>query len=265
MKPNPIRHIWGQGGCVLNAFLSLPCPFAAEVMAAQGYDSLTVDLQHGVVDYLTMTGMFQAMQGRPVAPMVRVEGLIPSQVMKVLDAGAYGVICPLVNTPEQAAEFVAATRYPPHGNRSFGPVRAVFSAGNDYAERAGAEIVTFAMIETAEAMRNLQAIAATPGLDALYIGPADLTLGLTQGRLRPGFDREEPEMLAAISEILAAAHGAGIRAGIHCGTPAYAARMRDLGFDLVTVSNDLRLMAGAAAASVAAFRAIAPAEAAKGY
>lgn len=264
MTANPIRRIWAEGGCVLNAFLSLPSPFAAEVMAAQGHDSLTVDLQHGLVDYATMVGMFQAMQGRPVAPMARVEGLLPAQVMKVLDAGALGVICPLVNTPGQAADFVAATRYPPHGNRSFGPVRAVFSAGADYADHAGREIVTFAMIETAEAMRNLSAIAATPGLDALYIGPADLTLGLTQGRLPPGFDREEPEMLDAISRILAAAHGAGIRAGIHCGTAAYAARMRDLGFDLVTVANDLRLMAGAAAASVAAFRATAARDA-RGY
>lgn len=254
MKPNPIRRIWAEGGCALNAFLSLPCPFAAEIMAAQGYDALTVDIQHGVVDYQTTVAMFQAMLGHPVAPLARVEWLDPAAVMKVLDAGAYGVICPMVNTAEDAARLVSYTRYPPHGLRSFGPGRAVFSAGADYADRAEAEIVVLAMIETAEAMENLEAIAATPGLDGLYIGPADLTLALTGRAYRTGFDREEPEVLAAIQRIRAAAHAAGIRAVLHCGSADYARRARDWGFDMVTVSNDVRLMAGAAAASVAAFR-----------
>jgi 4-hydroxy-2-oxoheptanedioate aldolase len=119
------------------------------------------------------------------------------------------------------------------------------------------------MIETAEAMENLEAIAATPGLDALYIGPADLTLAMTGRTHRTGFDREEPEIINAIQRILAAAHAAGIRAALHCGTAEYALRAKAWGFDLVTVSNDVRLMAGAAAASVATFRkgAAAPSDA----
>lgn len=254
MKPNRIREIWAEGGCALNAFLSMPCPFAAEIMAAQGYDALTVDIQHGVVDYQTTVGMFQAMLGHPVAPLARVEWLDPAAVMKLLDAGAYGVVCPMVNTAEDAARLVSYTRYPPHGVRSFGPGRAVFSAGSDYADKAEDEIVVFAMIETAEAMENLVAIAATPGLDGLYIGPADLTLALTGRAYRTGFDREEPEVVAAIQRILAAAHAAGIRAALHCGTAEYALRAKDWGFDMVTVSNDVRLMAGAAAGSVASFR-----------
>ena len=254
MKPNRIREIWAGGACALNAFLSIPSPFAAEVMAAQGHDGLIVDLQHGVVDYMTAVGMFQAMQGHPVVPMARVEWLDPVAIMKILDAGAYGVICPMVNTAADAARLVSYTRYPPHGLRSYGPGRAVFSAGADYAQRAEEEIIVLAMIETAEAMENLDAIAATPGLDGLYIGPADLTLGLTGRRHRIGFDREEPEMIAAIRRVLAAAHGAGKKAALHCGSAEYALRGKAWGFDMVTVSNDVRLMAGAAAASVRAFR-----------
>ncbi len=254
MKPNPLRKIWAEGGTALNAFLSMPCPFAAEIMAAQGYDALTVDIQHGIVDYQTTVAMFQAMQGHPVAPLARVEWLDPAAVMKVLDAGAYGLNCPMVNTPEDAARLVSWTRYPPTGIRSSGPSRAVFSAGSDYGDKADDEIVVFAMIETAEAMENLDAIARTPGLNGLYIGPADLTLGLTGRKYRTGFDREEPEIIAAIQKILATAHSAGIKAALHCGTPDCALRARDWGFDMVTVSNDVRLMAGAAAASVQTFR-----------
>jgi len=109
--------------------------------------------------------------------------------MKVLDAGAYGVICPMVNNARRAAEFVSYMRYPPLGQRSFGPTRVSFAAGADYGAEANKEMLAFAMIETAEGMANLAAIAATPGLDGLYAGPADLTLGLAQGRLPPGFDR----------------------------------------------------------------------------
>jgi len=110
------------------------------------------------------------------------------------------------------------------------------------------------MIETAEGMANLSSIAATPGLDGIYVGPADLTLGLAQGRLKPGFDREEPEMIAALREIVAACKANGIRAALHCGTPEYAARAVAWGFDMTTVSGDSRLLAGAAGASVAKFR-----------
>jgi 4-hydroxy-2-oxoheptanedioate aldolase len=109
------------------------------------------------------------------------------------------------------------------------------------------------MIETAEAVRNLDAILDTPGLDGVYIGPADLTLGLTGRRYRTGFDREEPEIVAAIQQILAAAHRAGKRAGLHNGTPEYAAKAVSWGFDLVTVSNDVQLLRSAAAASVQRF------------
>jgi 4-hydroxy-2-oxoheptanedioate aldolase len=153
-----------------------------------------------------------------------------------------------------SAEFVSCMRYPPLGQRSFGPTRVSFAAGADYGAHANDEMLAFAMIETAQGMSNLSSIAATPGLDGLYVGPADLTLGLAQGRLAPHFDREEPEMIAALKEIVAACKANGIRAALHCGTPEYAARAIAWGFDMTTVSGDSRLLAGAAGASVAKFR-----------
>jgi len=194
--------------------------------------------------------MLQAMRASGVTPLARVPWLDPAAIMKALDAGAYGIICPMVNNRAQAQELVSYMRYPPRGTRSFGPTRANFSAGSDYPSHANDEVICLAMIETAEAMHNLDEIVSTPGLDGVYIGPADLSIGISDGRLPPGFDREEPEMVEAIKKILTAAHAAGIAAGLHCGSPAYAAKAIGWGFNLTTLNNDVRLLAGAAAASV---------------
>ncbi len=254
MTPNKLKRLWSQGKATLNGWCSIGNAFTAEIMAAQGYDSVTVDVQHGALDYSNLLPMLQAMRASGVVPLARVPWLEPGIIMKALDAGAYGIICPMVNSAQQAAEFASYMRYPPLGQRSFGPTRVSVAAGADYGARANDEILAFAMIETAEGMANLAAIAATPGLDGIYIGPADLTLSLTQGRLPPGFDREEPEMITALQRILAACKANGIRAALHCGSPEYAARAIEWGFDMTTVSGDSRLLAGAAAASVAKFR-----------
>jgi len=254
MKSNKLKQIWTEGGCALNGWLSIANSFSAEIMADQGYDSIGIDLQHGIVDYEAAVGMLQAMRASGVVPLVRVPWLDPAHIMKALDAGAYGVICPMINSRAEAEQLVSYMRYPPHGVRSYGPSRALFSAGANYRNEADGEVVCFAMIETAEAFDNLEEIISTPGLDGVYIGPADLTLGLTGDKYQPGFDREEPEMVQAIDRILKASHQAGIKAALHCGSPTYAARAAKWGFDLVTVSNDVRLLAGAAAASVASFR-----------
>lgn len=256
MHRNRLREIWEGGKPVLNGWLSIANPFTAEIMAAQGYDSITVDIQHGAIDYQSGLAMFQAMLASGVAPIARVPWLDPAAVMKVLDAGAYGVICPMVNTREDAERLASYMRYPPHGVRSFGPTRATFSTGGSYWPAANDEVLCFAMIETAEAMKNLDAIVSTPGIDAVYIGPADLTLGLFEGKYPPGFDREEPEMVEAIQQVLAAAHGAGIKAALHCGTPAYAAKAVGWGFDMVTVGSDARMLATAANRTVTETRAL---------
>jgi 4-hydroxy-2-oxoheptanedioate aldolase len=254
VTPNGIKIAWSEGRAVVNGWLSIASPFSAEIMAAQGYDSLTVDLQHGVIDYADAVRMFQAMRASGVVPMARVPWLDPGIVMKVLDAGAYGVVCPMINSRAEAEQLVAAVRYPPRGTRSFGPTRAVFAAGADYAAEADDQVLAFAMIETADGVADLEEIVATPGLDGVYVGPADLTLGVTRGRLPAGFDREEPEMVELIRRICAAAHAAGIKAALHCGSPDYAAKAVGWGFDLVTLLNDARLLAEAAARDVARTR-----------
>jgi 4-hydroxy-2-oxoheptanedioate aldolase len=254
MIKNRLKQVWAEGRPTINGWLSIGNPFTAEIMAAQGYDSVSVDLQHGALDYSMLLPMLQAVRASGVVPMARVPWLEPGIIMKALDAGAYGIICPMINTGEAAALLASYVRYPPLGQRSFGPTRANFSAGANYAAEANDEIVVFAMVETAEAMHNLEAIAATPGIDGIYVGPADLTFSLHQGRLAPAFDREEPEMIAALKTIVSACKRSGKRAALHCGTPDYAARAIEWGFDMTTVSGDSRLLAAASQASVARFR-----------
>ena len=254
MIRNRLRQLWDGGRPTLNGWLSIGNPFSAEIMAAQGYDSLTVDMQHGALDYSNLLPMLQAMRASGVVPLARVPWLEPGIVMKALDAGAYGIICRMVNSGAEAAALVSYLRYPPAGQRSFGPTRASFSAGANYGEEANGEIIAFAMVETAQAMANLEDIAATPGLDGIYVGPSDLSLSLTGGRLAPGFDRDEPEIVDALRAVAAACRRHGIRAGLHCMSPDYAARAVGWGYDMTTVSGDTRLLANAAAASVAAFR-----------
>ena len=250
MITNALKPMWTDGKATLNGWLAMASPFSAEIMAAQPYDSITIDMQHGLIGYSDVVPMLQAMHASNVVPLVRVPWLDAEPVMKALDAGAYGVICPMINNRRQAERLVSYVRYPPDGTRSFGPTRALLSAGADYAQHANDEVLCLAMIETAEAMENLGDIVSTPGLDGVYIGPSDLALGIGNGRLVPHFDREEVEMVTAIRKIRAAAHDAGIRAALHCGTPEYAARAVGWGFDMVTVSSDVRLLLAAASDSV---------------
>ena len=243
MRENRIRKLWEAGEAAVNGWLAIPNMFSAETMAHAGWDSLTIDMQHGVVDYQAAVGMLAAISTTSTVPLVRVPWLDPGIIMKMLDAGAYGVICPMVNTAEDAATLVAATRYPPRGNRSFGPIRALLYAGADYPARANDTVIAFAMIETRQALDNLDAILAVEGLDAVYIGPADLSLALG---CTPRFDQDEPPVVEAIDLILRKAKERGIAAGIHNGTPDYALKMVEKGFQLVTVASDARLMAAGA-------------------
>ena len=252
MRPNRLREIWVAGGAVVNGWLAIPNSFSAETMAHQGWDSLTIDLQHGVVDYQAMVPMLQAISTTDTVPVVRVPWLEPGILMKTLDAGAYGVICPMVNTREDAKKLVAYTHYAPRGTRSFGPVRALLYGGADDPQHANDTIVTFAMIETAQALDNLDDILSVPGLDAIYIGPSDLSLALG---CTPTFDNLDPKAAEAVEHILARAKAHGLVAGIHNGSTEAALRRIAMGFQFVTVSSDARLMAAGAQQVVATMRA----------
>ena len=250
--PNKIKQMWQSGGAAVNGWLAIPSGFSAETMAQAGWDSVTVDMQHGVQDYMSMVHCFQAMQSHPVLPMVRVPWNEPGIIGKVLDAGAYGVICPMVNTVEEAQKLVSYCRYPPAGTRSNGPIRAgIYGVSTGYQKTANEEILCIPMIETQQAVNDLEHILDVPGIDGVYIGPSDL--GFSMG-LIPILDREEPQILEAYEKIIRETSKRGIGAGIHCATTAYAKRAIGMGFKLVTISNDSGLLLGAAKRAVAEVR-----------
>jgi 4-hydroxy-2-oxoheptanedioate aldolase len=192
-----------------------------------------------------------AISTTPTVPLARVPWLEEGIVMKMLDAGAYGIICPMISTRADAERFVRACSYPPRGIRSFGPTRARLYAGEDYPRRANDAILSIAMIETREALDNLEAILGVPGLSGVYIGPADLSLSLGA---EPRFDQEEPVVLGALERVIGTARRMGRRVGLHNATVAYAERMIALGADFVTVGSDLRLLTAGAQQVVSAFR-----------
>jgi 4-hydroxy-2-oxoheptanedioate aldolase len=248
---NPLRRTWSQGRTAANAWLACPSVLSAEALVAAGWDSVTVDMQHGTADYAALLTLLPVIERSGAAALVRVPWLDEGAVMRVLDAGALGVIAPMVETAADACRLVSACLYPPDGGRSFGPVRARLAWGDGYAAAANREILPIAMIETRAAMDNLDMIAATPGLAGLYVGPADLSLA---HGFAPGFDRREPEMLAMIERIRLACAANGIAACIHCGEPGYARRMGEQGFALITIGSDARFIEASAKAALSAFR-----------
>jgi 4-hydroxy-2-oxoheptanedioate aldolase len=252
MRENPLRALWKDGRTAANGWLAIPNAFSAEVMAHQGWDSLTIDLQHGAIDYAAMLGMLQAISTTATVPLVRVPWLEPGILMKALDAGAYGLICPMINTREDAQRLVAWTCYAPRGTRSYGPVRASLYAGADYAEHADRTVVRFAMIETAQALDNLDAILSVEGLDAVYVGPSDLSLSLG---CRPTFDEVEPKVAQAIDHVVDRSRAHGIVAGIHNGRTETARARIAKGFRFVTVGSDARLLAAGSQELLSALRA----------
>jgi 4-hydroxy-2-oxoheptanedioate aldolase len=237
---NRLKQIWSEGKAAVNGWLAIPSGFSAEVVAQCGFDTVTVDLQHGVQDYQSMVACFQAMQAHPVTPMARVPWNEPGIIGKVLDAGAMGVICPMINTAAEARAFVSYSKYPPEGARSNGPIRAgMYGDAGTYQTTANTECLSLVMIETREAVANLEAILDVPGVAGAYVGPSDL--GFSHG-LVPRMDREEPEMLAIFDRVIEAAEKRGLHAGLHCGTPEYAARAIGMGFRLVTLLNEVAYM-----------------------
>ena len=242
---------WAAGKAAINGWLAVPSAVMAEITAMADLDSVTVDLQHGLNDYPAALAMLQAMSGSDATPMARAPWLEPGIIMKLLDAGALGIICPMINTPEEAENLVRYTRYTPRGARSFGPTRAAAVYGARYWTQADDTVVTLAMIETVQALDNLDAIVSTPDLSGVYIGPSDLSLSMGH---TPKLDHDEPAVLDAIARIREAAHRAGIRAGIHCLSPSYAKSMIEAGFDLVTVGSDLRIYAAALGNAIAGVR-----------
>ena len=239
-----------QGAPLLNAWCAIPNTVSAEVLALQGWDVATVDLQHGLVDYQAALAMFQAIRSGGVPPMARVPWLEPGISMKLLDAGAEGLICPVISNADEARTFVSYCTYPQQGMRSLGPtMAAVLRPG--YVEGANSGILKAVMIETAEALANVEDIAAVPGVDMLYVGPSDLAMSLGEP---PALDATSPRVLSALKEIAAVARRHDKKAGSHCASSERARELARWGYSLVTIQSDLRLLAAGGTRTVNAAR-----------
>jgi len=250
LRVNRVQELWKNQKTAIGGWLSIPSGISTEIMSHQEWDVLTIDMQHALVSVSDMVPMITAISTTDVTPFVRVPWLEPGIIMKALDAGSYGVICPMINTREEAELFVSYCHYAPEGTRSFGPGRAVLYAGNDYAKQANETILTLAMIETQNSLDNLEQILKVEGLDAVFVGPSDLGLSLGYA---PG-KHEEPVLLEAIQTILKKAKSNGKRAGIYTLTPEYAKRMIKLGFDYVVISSDARMLTAQATKTLAELR-----------
>ena len=250
MRKNRVREIWAAGKPALNGWLHIPSAWSAEIMANQDWDSLVIDMQHGMMGMETAIVMLQAISTTDTVPMARVNWNTPGDIMRLLDAGAYGIVCPMIETRQQCEDFVGACRFPPLGYRSLGPTRARIYAGADYAEHANDTVLAFAMIETQLGFDNRDEIMAVPGLDAVFVGIGDLRLSMTG---RAGFDRDSV-VEAALDDILESARRHGVKAGIFCASTDQATEMIGRGYDFITVMTETAILSSAAEGIIGAVR-----------
>jgi 4-hydroxy-2-oxoheptanedioate aldolase len=262
MRKNALKALLASGKTAVNGWVAIPSVYSTEIYASQGWDSVTIDMQHGSVDANDVVPLLQAITISGATPMARVPWNDPAHIMRVLDSGAYGVICPMINTKAEAEALVAAGRYPPMGVRSFGPFRAAQYGGADYWQHANEEVLLIAMIETQEALDNLDAILSVPGLSGIYVGPSDLSLSLGK---TPTLAPTDSQVLEAIRTIARKTRAKGLIAGVHTDGVATALQRYQEGFQFCTLINDVRLLAVAAANAIRELRGQAPAEAAKTY
>lgn len=249
-----LKERWAHGETTTNCWLMVPNSFTAEIAGRAGFDTLCIDMQHGLVDFDAVPSMLQAAAGANKPTLVRVPWNEPSIIMRALDVGAAGVIVPLVETAEDARRAVAACLYPPAGNRSFGPSRAAVVM-SEYFERAQTGLLVFVMVETVKGLENLDAIVATPGLTGVYIGPADLSLSLG---FPPESDSGRHVHQDAVKKIISTCHERGLVVGLHCHEPSFAAVASGWGADMVTIGTDVNALKLELARRVAEFHASTP-------
>ena len=234
-----IKQKFCDNSFCLNGWLSIPNSFTSEAMGKMGWDSLTLDLQHGQIDYSTAVPLMQSVNKNDCSILARVPWNEPGIIMKMLDLGAIGIIAPMINTKKECEEFVSYCNYPPIGKRSFGPMRAQLIYGSNYFEEANKNIISMAMIETKEAVENLDQILSVPNLTGVYIGPADMC---SSYGLKPQFDPRDEKIYSNFKLIAKKAKENNKIAGIHTGSTAYAKEMISLGFQFVTILSEFRFM-----------------------
>jgi len=243
------------GETVFSGWCGLPYPLVAETLARDGFPAVTIESQHGLWDVAGILAGIAAVRQGGAAPLVRVPWGDFALVSRVLDFGAEGIIAPMINTPADARAFAAAAKFPPIGERSWGPHRATSLAGlsdqSIYLREANDHIVTLAMIETRTALQNFDAIMNTPGIDGFFLGPSDLSIALSDGKtidpLSKDVDRELERMIAG-------AQRAKKITGAYCHSAERAAALAKRGVKFVAVSSDLAMLRAGAAAALKALK-----------
>lgn len=239
---NRIKQAWSSARPAFGFWVTIPDPFGVELIAGLDLDYVCVDQQHGVVDYTSMVSMIRAVNAAGAATLVRVPQNEAWLLMRALDAGALGVIVPMVNDAADAARAVAACRFPPQGMRSYGPIRASGVIGSKDPEALANEVLCIVQIETLEGLGNVEEIAATPGLDGIYIGPADLALGLG---LPLDLSEDKSEHDEAVERVREACKKNGIAVGLHGASGESAREYAERGFSMVNVGVDYQLLPAA--------------------
>jgi 4-hydroxy-2-oxoheptanedioate aldolase len=237
-----LRTIWEQGRTAVGAWCGIPSALSAEALARSGFDWVCIDMQHGCMDYPIALEMIRAIDATPCQAIVRVPWNEPSMIGRVLDAGADGVIVPMIQSPAEAQAAVNACLYPPNGRRSFGPMRVGLREGGSYFREANSRTLVILMIETADALANVEAIAATPGVGALFMGPYDMSVALG---LPPGDNDGHEPFDRAVATIVAAAKHAGIGAAVLSSASLFARRAAQ-GFNMISTTTDLAALSLAA-------------------
>ena len=239
---NRIKRAWSEGRASFGVWATIPNAFAIDLLSCAGLDHVCVDQQHSIIDYASMVSMLQATQSAEITPVVRIAQNEPWLVMRVLDAGALGVIVPLVNNADDVKRAVSACRFPPEGTRSYGPIRASGVIGSSDPKILAQEVVCIAQIETREGLENVEEITATPGLDGVYIGPADLAISLDLPLEDAG---ENLKHVEAVERIREACDRNGIAAGLHTTSGEAARKYAEQGFSIVNVGVDYHLLSAA--------------------
>ena len=238
MKTNRLLDMFRSKQAAVAGWMSLDSAYAAELVGASGFDAVVIDCQHGMASHAQMVAMLQALSHTAAVPLVRVSQNNLAEINRALDAGAYGVICPLVNSLTEAVAFGRACRYPlngDEGDRSFGPARGLLVGGSDYPQHANENMLALAMIETRAGLDVVEAIATVVQIDGLFIGPSDLGIALGLG---PAAAHTHPVLAAAISRIQQACAANGKVVGIWCGSAEMARDMLAQGLQLVVPGHD---------------------------
>ena len=241
-----LKSRWAAGEATLGAWCMIPSALSAEALSGAGFDWVLVDMQHGCMDYETALAMIRAIDLGGAVPIVRVPWNDPGIIGRVLDAGALGVVIPMIQSAADARRAADACLYPPAGSRSFGPIRVGLRDGQGYFANANARVAVIPMIETAQALAEVEDIAATPGVDALFVGPFDLSIALG---LPPGDNDGKPAFDAAIAAVTAAARRAGIAIAVLSNAKVAPLRLKQ-GFRMISVTTDLATLTGAARADL---------------